>query len=64
MYFSVLNRCRTKINMNLGKFLKNIKCTGQDRRAGGINFLKNIKCTGWNRHAGGKFSRKSINVQG
>ena len=50
--------------MNLGKLLKNIKCTGQNRRAGGINFLKNIKCTGWNRHVGGKFSRKSINVQG
>ena len=53
---------RDKINM--GKFLKNIKRAGQNRRAGGKIFLKNIKRVGGNRRAGGKFSGKSINVQG
>ena len=40
--------------MQVGKFFKNIKRAGQNRRAGGKNFLKNIKRAGQNRRAGGK----------
>ena len=47
-----------KINVQVGNFLKNIKPTGQNRRAGGKIFLKNIKRAGWNKRAGGKFSGK------
>ena len=32
-----------KINVQVGKFFKNIKPAGQNRRAGGKFFLKNIK---------------------
>ena len=38
-----------EINVQVGKFLKNIKCAGQNRRAGGKIFLKNIKRAGQNR---------------
>ena len=43
-----------KINVQVKKFLKNIKRAGQNRRAGGTIFLKNIKHTGGNKRAGGK----------
>ena len=49
-----------KINVQVGKFLKNIKRAGQNRRAGGKFFLKNIKRAGRNKRAGGKLSGKSI----
>ena len=52
-----------EINVQVGKFLKNIKRAGQNRRAGGKFLLKNIKCAGRNRRAGGKFSGNSIIVQ-
>ena len=44
-----------EINVQVGKFLKNIKRAGQNRRSGGKISLKNIKCAGRNKHAGGKF---------
>ena len=44
-----------EINVQVGKFLKNIKCAGQNRRAGGKFFLKKIKRAGLNRRAGGNF---------
>ena len=47
-----------KINVQVEKFLKNIKRAGQNRRAGGNFFLKNIKRAERNRHAGGEFSGK------
>ena len=46
--------------MQVGKFLKNIKRAGQNRRAGGKNFLKNIKRSGRNKRAGGKFHLAKI----
>ena len=52
-----------EINVQVGKFLKNTKHAGQNRRAGGKIFLKNMKREGQKRHAGGKFSGKSIIVQ-
>ena len=49
-----------KINVQVGKFLKNIKRAGQNRRAGGKIFLKNIKRAGRNKRAGGKFCTYSF----
>ena len=46
--------------MQVGKFLKNIKRAGHNRRAGGKIFLKNIKRAGRNKRAGGKFRRPDI----
>ena len=46
--------------MQVGKFLKNIKHAGHNRRAGGKIFLKNIKRAGRNKRAGGKFRRPDI----
>ena len=47
-----------EINVQVGKFLKNIKRAGQNRRAGGKIFLKNNKRAGRNSREGGKFSGK------
>ena len=44
-----------KTNVQVGKFLKNIKHAGQNKCAGGEIFFKNIKRAGQNRRAGGKF---------
>jgi hypothetical protein len=44
-----------EINVQVEKFLKNIKRAGQNRRAGWKFFLKNIKRAGRNRRAGGNF---------
>ena len=41
-----------EINVQVGKFLKNIKRAGQNRRAGGICFWKINKRAGWNKCAG------------
>ena len=49
-----------EINVQVGKFLKNIKRAGQNRRAGGKIFLKNIKRAGRNKRAGGKFHLAKI----
>ena len=46
--------------MQVGKVLKNIKCAGHNRRAGGKIFFKNIKRAGRNKRAGGKFRRPDI----
>ena len=42
-----------EINVQVGKFLKNIERAGQNRRAGRKIYLKNIKRAGRNKHAGG-----------
>ena len=47
-----------EINVQVGKFLKNIKRAGQNRRAGGKFFLKNNKRAGRNSREGRKFSGK------
>ena len=44
-----------EINVQVGKFLKNIKLAGQNRRAGRKINLKNIKGAGRNNRAGGNF---------
>ena len=44
-----------EINMQVGKFLKNIKGAGQNRHAGRKIYLKNIKHAGRNKRAGGNF---------
>ena len=44
-----------EINVQVGKFLKNIKRAGQNRRAGRKIYLKNIKRAGRNKRAGGNF---------
>jgi hypothetical protein len=49
--------------MQVGKFLENIKHTGQNRCAGVKIFLKHIKRADRIDVQGGKFSGKSINVQ-
>ena len=41
--------------MQAGKFLKNIKSAGQNRRAGGQNFWKINKCAVGNKRADGNF---------
>ena len=52
-----------EINVQVGKFLNNIKRAGKNRRAGRKIYLKNIKRAGQNRRTGGNFFSKSINVQ-
>ena len=46
--------------MQVGKFLKNIKRAGHNRRTWWKIFLKNIKRAGRNKRAGGKFRRPDI----
>ena len=41
-----------EINVQVGKFLEDIKHAGQNRHAGGKILLKNIKRAGRNNHAG------------
>ena len=53
-----------KINKQVGKFLKNIKCAGQNRRTGGKFSGKSINVQKGNKRAGGNFLfKRLINVQ-
>ena len=50
---------RGEINMQVGKFLKNIKSAGQNRYEGGFFFLKINKCADQNKTVQGKVFFKS-----
>ena len=49
---------RGEINMQVGKFLKNIKSAGQNRREGGNSFLKINKCANQNKTVQGELFLK------
>ena len=63
-YFQVTLLHRIKVQdqiyVQAGKFLKNIKSAGQNRRAGGQNFWKINKCAVGNKRADGNFVFKIL----